>query len=94
MVILAPLMALLMPLFNSLERAGVSSGGVVLMESTSANATLGTFTEFVNTILTWFITSMRTVLGFLIENPIALWSIIVGMIIAVIGMIFNILRGH
>lgn len=94
MVILAPLMALLMPLFNSLERAGVSSGGVVLMESTSGNATLGTFTEFANTILSWFITSMTTVLSFLIQNPIALWSIIVGMIVAVIGMIFNILRGH
>lgn len=94
MVILAPLMALLMPLFNSLERVNAAAGGVVLMEQTSANATLGTFTEFANTILTWFISSMRTVLGFLIENPIALWSIIVGMIIAVIGMIFNILRGH
>lgn len=55
---------------------------------------LTTFTQFATQVLTWFITSMGTVLSFLLANPIALWSIIVGMIVAVIGMIFNILHGR
>lgn len=93
MVILAPLMALLMPLFNSLERVGGSGGGISLMQS-AQTGDLTTFTGFATQVLTWFVTSMTTVLQFLLTNPIALWSIIVGMIVAVIGMIFNILRGR
>ena len=66
----------------------------MLMVLDAAAGDLTTFTQFATQVLTWFITSMGTVLGFLLENPIALWSIIVGMIVAVIGMIFNILHGR
>lgn len=92
-LVMIPFMAWLMPVFNALNRAGSSGGGFITL-SGDTPATLSTFTGFATEILTWFITSMKTVLNFLIANPIALWSIIVGMIVAVIGMIFNILRGH
>lgn len=87
------LLAMLMPLMNYLSSSATSAGGFILTAS-SGNADIATFTTFATSVLTWIITSMTTVLQFLIANPLALWAIIVGAIVMVIGTLFNILKGH
>lgn len=86
------LLSMLMPFFNVLASSATSAGGFVL--TASSNADISTFTGFATSVLTWIISSMTTVLQFLIANPLALWAIIVGAIVMVIGTLFNILKGR
>lgn len=66
----------------------------VVMSSNPTSADITTFTNFGTQLLTWLITTMTTILNFLLANPIALVSIIMALIVAAVGMIFNILKGR
>ena len=90
------LLAMIMPVLNFLAARvpQASYGGVVLLSASGSNADISTFTGFASDVLAWIIQSMGTVLTFLIQNPLALWAIIVGAIVMVIGTLFNILKGR
>lgn len=62
--------------------------------ATSTAGNLSNFTTLGTELLTWLVTTMGTILNFLLANPIALVSIIFGLIVAAVGMIFNILKGR
>lgn len=87
------LLAMLMPFVNMLASSATSAGGFILTTS-GGNADIATFTGFATAVLTWIIDAMTTVLQFLLANPLALWAIIVGAIVMVIGTLFNILKGR
>lgn len=65
---------------------------VGLLASSTGN--LSDFTTLGTELLTWLLTTMGNILNFLMSHPIALVSIIFGLIIAAVGMIFNILKGR
>ena len=72
----------------------VALAPAIVMSSTPTSADITTFTTFGTQLLTWLITTMGTILNFLLANPIALVSIIMALIVAAVGMIFNILKGR
>lgn len=60
----------------------------------TASTGLSDFTSLGTELLSWLITTMGTILTFLMQHPIALISIIFSLIVAAVGMIFNILKGR
>lgn len=67
---------------------------IVMSGSTPSTGDLSTFTGFADALLSWLVTTMGTILEFLLAHPIALVSIVLSLIVAAIGMIFNILKGR
>lgn len=62
------------------------------MDSTT-NATLSFFFEQATSALTWIITSMGTVLKFMLSNPICFIGLITSLVVMAIGTLRHIIGG-
>ena len=65
----------------------------LLASGSSAVADVSTFTGYATTILSWFITSFKTILAFMLENPICFVGLIMALVISAIGMLRHIIGG-
>ena len=63
------------------------------MEGSTTNATLSFFFEQATSALTWFVTSMGTVLSFMLDNPICFIGLIVSLVVAAAGMLRHLIGG-
>lgn len=61
--------------------------------ATAAAADISTFTGYATAILTWFITSFKAILAFMLENPICFVGLIMAMVVAAIGTLRHIIGG-
>lgn len=55
--------------------------------ATSEAATITNFLSFASELLTWVLTSMTSIIGWLFANPAALLFLVLALIIAVWGMV-------
>lgn len=65
----------------------------VRFESETPTADISTFTSWATTMLSWFITTMETVLTFFLSHPIVLVGLVMSLIVAAIGMLRHIIGG-
>lgn len=65
----------------------------ILMTEATTNATLSFFFEQATSALTWIITSMGTVLNFMLSNPICFIGLIVSLIVTVVGTLRHVIGG-
>lgn len=59
----------------------------VLAADASQPATITNFLSFASELLTWVLTSMTSIIGWLFANPAALLFLVLALIIAVWGMV-------
>lgn len=64
-----------------------------LLASGSTAADINTFTGYATSILGWFITSFKTILAFMLENPICFVGLIMALVVSAIGMLRHIIGG-
>lgn len=58
--------------------------------TTPSGGSMSSILETATTVLTWFITSMGSLLGFIIDNPVILVLFMIFMVGAAIGMLMRI----
>lgn len=63
------------------------------MDGTTTTATLEFFFTSATSFLTWLITSMGTVLQFMLNNPICFIGLIMSIVVAAIGSLRHIIGG-
>lgn len=61
--------------------------------SETPDASIETFTGWATTMLSWFITTMGTILNFFLSHPIVLVGLVMSLIVAAIGMLRHIIGG-
>lgn len=59
----------------------------ILAAEVSQPATITNFLSFASELLTWVLTSMTSIIGWLFANPAALLFLVLALIIAVWGMV-------
>lgn len=65
----------------------------LLASGATTAADINTFTGYATAILTWFITSFKSILTFMLENPICFVGLIMAMVVAAIGTLRHIIGG-
>lgn len=63
---------------------------VLASTTSSSSGSMSGILETATTVLTWFITSMGTLLKFIIDNPVILVLFMIFMVGAAIGMLMRI----
>lgn len=72
-----------MPVLNAL----------IMFTAQTPDASIETFTGWATTMLSWFITTMGTILNFFLSHPIVLVGLVMSLIVAAIGMLRHIIGG-
>lgn len=72
-----------MPVLNAL----------IMFTTQTPDASIETFTGWATTMLSWFITTMGTILNFFLSHPIVLVGLVMSLIVAAIGMLRHIIGG-
>ena len=73
--------------------AALSPVSAFASSSTSSAADITTFTGFATQLLTWLITTMGTVLNFMLSNPICFVGLVLSLIVAAIGTLRHLVGG-
>lgn len=66
---------------------------LIRFTSQTPDASIETFTGWATTMLSWFITTMGTILNFFLSHPIVLVGLVMSLIVAAIGMLRHIIGG-
>lgn len=66
---------------------------LVMFTAQTPDASIETFTGWATTMLSWFITTMGTILNFFLTHPIVLVGLVMSLIVAAIGMLRHIIGG-
>lgn len=66
---------------------------IMMFTSQTPDASIETFTGWATTMLSWFITTMGTILNFFLSHPIVMVGIVMSLIVAAIGMLRHIIGG-
>lgn len=61
--------------------------------ATTPSADITTFTGWATSLVQWLITTMGTVLDFLLSHPIALVGLVLSLIVTAVGMLRRIIGG-
>ena len=62
----------------------------ILLAASSGTGSLANILESATTMLTWFLTSMKSILGFIVENPVCLMLFLILIVGSAVGMLFRI----
>lgn len=62
----------------------------ILLTASSGTGSLANILESATTMLTWFLTSMKSILGFIVENPVCLMLFLILIVGSAVGMLFRI----
>lgn len=64
-----------------------------MLNTSSPSADITTFTGWATSLVQWLITTMGTVLDFLLSHPIALVGLVLSLIVTAVGMLRRIIGG-
>lgn len=62
----------------------------MLLSSTSTAGSLSNILESATALLTWFVASMKTILDFIVANPVCLLLFLILIVGSAVGMLFRI----
>lgn len=62
----------------------------ILLSASSGTGSLANILESATTMLTWFLTAMKSILGFIVDNPVCLMLFLILIIGSAVGMLFRI----
>lgn len=65
----------------------------ILNSGSTPTADITTFTGWATTLVSWLVTTMGTVLDFLLSHPIALVGLVLSLIVTAVGMLRRIIGG-
>lgn len=64
--------------------------GMILMSGSASSGSLSSILSSATEMLTWFITSMGSILNFIIDNPVCLMLFLILIVGSAVGMLFRI----
>lgn len=62
----------------------------ILLTASSGTGSLANILESATTMLTWFLASMKSILGFIVDNPVCLMLFLILIVGSAVGMLFRI----
>lgn len=62
----------------------------MLLTSSSTAGSLSNILESATALLSWFVTSMKTILDFIVANPVCLLLFLILIVGSAVGMLFRI----
>lgn len=62
----------------------------MLLSSTSTAGSLSNILESATALLSWFVASMKTILDFIVANPVCLLLFLILIVGSAVGMLFRI----